>query len=67
MINELKTLFARTWDAFLAEVGKREPEDQVAGLLSAMRREMVEARAQLPLLETNHKVAVAELERERTR
>src|SRR5688500_1698138 len=51
MINELKTLFSRTWDAFLAEVSRRDPEDQVAGLLSAMRREMVEARAALPTYE----------------
>ena len=39
-------------------MGRREPEDQVAGLLGAMRREMVEVRAQLPLLEQNYNAAV---------
>ncbi|HEX2077907.1 MAG TPA: hypothetical protein VHG08_09365 [Longimicrobium sp.] len=65
MINELKTLFSRTWDAFLAEVSRREPEDQVAALLSAMRREMVEARAALPTYEAAARAAEAELARER--
>ena len=65
MINELKTLFSRTWDAFLAEVSKRDPEDQVAGLLSAMRREMVEARAALPTYEQAVRAAETELIRER--
>jgi phage shock protein A len=65
MINELKTLFSRTWDAFLAEVSRRDPEDQVADLLSAMRREMVEARAALPTYEASARAAAAELARER--
>lgn len=65
MINDLKNLFARSWDAFLAEVRKREPEDQVAGLLSAMRREMVEARAALPTYDEAARAADAELARER--
>ncbi|HET7464346.1 MAG TPA: hypothetical protein VFJ82_24015 [Longimicrobium sp.] len=60
-------MFSQAWDSFIAEVGKREPEDQVAGLLGAMRREMVEARAQVPLLETHYKAAIVELERERKR
>lgn len=34
--------------AFHAELGKREPADEVAELLGAMRREVVEARAALP-------------------
>ena len=65
MLNDLKTLFSRTWDAFLAEAGRRDPEDEVAALLSAMRREMVEARASLPVLEEGVRAAEAELARER--
>lgn len=65
MINDLKTLFSRTWDAFRAEAGRREPEDQVASLLAAMRREMVEARAALPAYEEGIRAAEAELARER--
>jgi phage shock protein A len=65
MLDDLKKLFTRTWDSFLTELSKRDPEDQVAELLSAMRREMVDARAQLPLLEENHRASVAQLERER--
>ena len=67
MLDDLKKLFTQAWASFLEEVGRRDPEDQVAGLLGAMRREMVEARAQLPLLEKNYNAAVAELEREKTR
>lgn len=67
MLDDLKKLFSRTIDSFFSELGKRDPEDHVAELLSAMRREMVDARAQLPLLEQNHKAAVLELERERKR
>ena len=66
MLTDLKKLFARTWDAFTAEAGRREPEDQVAELLSAMRREMVDARATLPLLQENIAAAERELARERT-
>ena len=66
MLTDLKKLFARTWDAFVAEAGRREPEDQVAEILSAMRREMVDARATLPLLQENVDAAERELARERT-
>ncbi|HWK89570.1 MAG TPA: hypothetical protein VNP72_06225, partial [Longimicrobium sp.] len=65
MLNDLKKLFSRSWDAFVAEAGKRDPEDQVASILSAMRREMVDAKASLPLLEEAHQAAVRDLERER--
>jgi chromosome segregation ATPase len=67
MLDDLKKLFSQAWDSFITEVGRREPADEVASLLGAMRREMVEVRAQLPLLEQNHGAAVAELERERAR
>ena len=66
MINDLKRLFSRTWDAFSAELGRREPEDDVAGLLGAMRREMVDARAALPVYEQAVRAAETELARERT-
>ena len=64
MINDLKRLFSRTWDTFVAELGRREPEDDVVGLLGAMRREMVDARAALPLYEEHQRAAEAELLRE---
>ncbi|HEU4884323.1 MAG TPA: hypothetical protein VFT45_18855, partial [Longimicrobium sp.] len=53
------------WDAFLAELGRRDPADHVAELLSAMRREMVQARAALPLYDDAVRAADAELARER--
>ncbi|HEX8430544.1 MAG TPA: hypothetical protein VF625_04620, partial [Longimicrobium sp.] len=65
MLDDLRTLFSRTWTSFLTEAGRREPEDEVAALLAAMRREMVQARADLPLHEKAVAAAVAELERER--
>jgi phage shock protein A len=65
MLDDLKRLFSRTWDSFITELGRREPEDRVADLLSAMRRELVDARAQVPLLEEAHRAAQAELARER--
>ena len=65
MLDDLKRLFSRTWSAFLEETARRDPEDQVAGLLSSMRREMVQARAALPLYEKNVQGTAAELERER--
>jgi hypothetical protein len=65
MINDLKRLFSRTWDTFLTELSRREPEDEVVGLLGAMRREMVDARAGLPVYEEAVRAAEAELVRER--
>ena len=65
MLDDLKSLFSRTWTAFQAEVDRREPEDHVAELLSAMRREMVEARASLPPLDQELERVRRELERER--
>ena len=66
MINDLKRLFSRTWDTFLTELSRSEPEDQVAGLLGAMRREMVDARAALPMYGEAVRAAETELARERT-
>ncbi|WP_420129247.1 PspA/IM30 family protein [Longimicrobium sp.] len=65
MINDLKNLFSTAWDAFLAELGRRDPADHVAELLSGMRREMVQARAALPLYDDAVRAADAELVRER--
>lgn len=65
MIDDLKRLFSRTWDAFVTELGRREPEDDVVSLLGAMRREMVDARASLPVYEEAVRAAEAELVRER--
>lgn len=65
MLDDLKNLFSRTWETFRTEAGRRDPEDQVVELLSAMRREMVEARASLSLYEEAHRRAATELERER--
>jgi colicin import membrane protein len=48
MFNELRRVFRESLAAFQAEVGRREPEDEVAELLAAMRRELVAARAALP-------------------
>jgi phage shock protein A len=67
MLDDLKKMFSQAWDSFMSEVKLREPEDQVAGLLGAMRREMVAVRAEVPALEEQHRGAVAELERERRR
>lgn len=65
MFDELKKLFSRAWDDFHAELSRREPEDRVAELLTAMRREMVEARATLPALDESLARIRQELERER--
>lgn len=64
-MNDLKRLFSRTWDTFVTELGRREPEDDVAGVLGAMRREMVDARATLPTYGEAVRAAEVELERER--
>ncbi|HEX8243802.1 MAG TPA: hypothetical protein VF541_09910 [Longimicrobium sp.] len=67
MLDDLKKMFSEAWASFNAEVNRREPEDQIAGLLGAMRREMVAVRAEIPALEENHRAAIADLERERKR
>jgi phage shock protein A len=65
MFEDLQRLFRKSVDAFRTELSKREPEDQVADLLSGMRREMVSARAALPLLEEDLRRLRADLESER--
>jgi phage shock protein A len=65
MLEDLQRLFRQSVDAFRAELNRREPEDQVSDLLTAMRREMVAARAALPGLEEEVRRARSELESER--
>lgn len=65
MFEEIQKVFRKSLEAFRSEVSKREPEDQVAELLTAMRRELVSARASLPLLEAEVAAARREVERER--
>lgn len=65
MLKDLQRLFRQTWDSFRTELGRREPEDEVAELLGRMRREMVAARAALPAFEEAIRSAEQALERER--
>ena len=65
MLNEIKRVFRQSLEALRAELGTREPEDQVAELLSAMRRELVAAKAALPEYERAVAGAKMELARER--
>jgi phage shock protein A len=65
MLEDLQRLFRKSVDAFRTELSRREPEDQVADLLSGMRREMVAARAAIPLLEEDVRRLRADLESER--
>lgn len=64
MFKDIQRLFQRSMVAFRAEFERREPEDQVAELLTAMRRELAAARAALPELEEQTRRAAAERERE---
>lgn len=65
MLDDLRRVFRESVAAFLTELGKREPEDEVAELLAAMRRELVDARAALPEYEAEATRTEAELRRER--
>jgi phage shock protein A len=65
MFKDLQKLFRETWGSFREELGRREPEDEVAELLGRMRREMVDARAEVPLLDEAVRGVERELERER--
>lgn len=65
MFKDIQRVFKQTWDAFRTEAGRREPEDDVAELLSSMRRELVAARAALPVLAEEAQRSRAELARER--
>ncbi len=65
MLNDLRIMFRNSWEAFQREHTKREPADEVAALLAAMRREMVAARAALPEYAEAAQAAAAELDKER--
>jgi phage shock protein A len=65
MLDDLQRLFRQSIDAFRAELSRRDPADQVSDLLSAMRKEMVAARAALPVLEEEVRRSDEELTRER--
>jgi len=65
MLKDLQRLFRDTWSSFREELGRREPEDEIADLLGRMRREMVDARAELPVLDEAIAAVDRELERER--
>jgi phage shock protein A len=65
MLKDLQNLFRQTWSSFRSELGRREPEDEVAELLGMMRREMVAARAALPGLDEAAAAVAVEIERER--
>lgn len=65
MLSDLQRVFRESLAAFRAELGRREPADQVAELLTAMKREMVAARAELPRYREDVARAEAELGRER--
>jgi phage shock protein A len=64
MLNEIRRLFQQSVEAFRAELGTREPEDEIAELLMSMRKEMVAARAALPEFEADAGRARNELARE---
>jgi phage shock protein A len=64
MLNEIMNVFRRSVAAFRDEIATREPEDQVAELLAAMRKELVAARAAIPEFEADVVRARAELEAE---
>ncbi|MBA2245699.1 MAG: hypothetical protein H0W11_12135 [Gemmatimonadetes bacterium] len=65
MLKDLQSIFKNTWDSFRRELGRREPEDEVAELLGMMRREMVDARALLPELDEEIARVQREIEVER--
>lgn len=65
MFDEIRKVFRQSIEAFRAELGTRDPEDEVADLLMSMRRELVAARAAIPDYADEVARARAELERER--
>ncbi|HZJ48349.1 MAG TPA: hypothetical protein VFD97_04850, partial [Acidimicrobiia bacterium] len=65
MFKNFQDVFRKSWQAFQAEFERREPEDQVAELLMLMRKELVSARADIPLLLRNAEQTRAALSSER--
>jgi phage shock protein A len=64
MLDEIRKAFTEAWAAFRIELSRNDPEDQVATLLTAMRRELVAARAELPAYDEAARRAAAQAERE---
>lgn len=65
MLNEIRRVFRASMDALYKELNSQEPQDQVAELLMAMRRELVAAKAALPEYERAIDQGKAELVREK--
>jgi phage shock protein A len=65
MLDDIRKAFTEAWAAFRTELSRNDPEDQVASLLTAMRRELVAARAELPAYDEAAHRAAAEMEREK--
>ena len=65
MFEDISRIFRKSMGAFRTELNRREPEDQVAELLMAMRREWVAARANLPLFADHVERARRDLANER--
>src|SRR5687768_10484580 len=65
MLDDIFRVFQKSVNAFRSELNVREPEDQVAELLSSMRRELVTVRAAIAGLEADLTRAGAEVEAER--
>jgi phage shock protein A len=65
MFEDLAKIFRNSFAAFRTELHRNEPEDQVAELLTAMRREWVAARAELPVIVESLERTRTELRRER--
>lgn len=65
MLNEIRRVFRASMEALYKELNRHEPQDQVAELLMAMRRELVAAKAALPEYERAVDQGKAELAREK--
>lgn len=65
MLEDIRRIFRQSLDAFRAEAGRREPEDEVAEVLTAMRREMVAVRALSAAIEKDLLSVTGEIDRER--
>ncbi len=66
MLNDIRRVFRQSIEAFRSELSSNDPEDQVASLLSAMRKELVATRASLPGLADDIASVKAELDQEKT-
>lgn len=65
MLEDMQRLFRRTWESFREELGRREPEDEIAGLLTSMRQELVDTRAAIKELDVSIERAARLLEAEK--